>query len=131
MHVTEHCSRRNSVPLLSICCCDEILNVQRFRSHLDLVVHSRPGRSVAIGIYLDAQPVRVGEVNGFADEVIRHSSVRANLSEMLDERTECTAAGQQDREMIKTKKASARNGSRVLSLIELNEHAIFTMRSEL
>ena len=49
---------------------DERVRVEAQGGHLDLAVHPRPLRAVAVPVQLDAVAFGVGEVEGLADEVV-------------------------------------------------------------
>src|SRR5665647_413343 len=131
MHVADDCADRHSFPFPALCRCYQILNIERLRCHLDLVVDGRPRGAIAVGIYLDSKPIGIGEVNRLTDQMVRHPGVRTDVGEMLDKCTKGRSVRQKYREVIEAEQPSSGYSPRVLALIELNENAILAVRSEL
>src|SRR3954470_21195244 len=130
MDVTQHGPSRHSTPLFATSGTHEIVDVEMLGGHvqLPLVVLPRVARTVCID--LDAESVRIGEIYGFADKVIRHPGIRADLRQMRDEASKRCAVRQQNREMVKTEQASLRHGSRAGKLVQMHDLTILPMRTE-
>src|SRR5665647_2402672 len=100
MHVADDCADRHSFPFPALCRCYQILNIERLRCHLDLVVDGRPRGTIAVGIYLDSKPIGIGEINRLTDQMVRHAGIRADIGEMLDECAERPSVRQEYRDCL-------------------------------
>jgi hypothetical protein len=124
-------SPRHAIPLPATSGSNDAVYVEWLRRHLELPVAQRPRFARAICINLDSKAIRIGEVHSFTDEMIRHSRVRADFTEMLNESAERRTIGKQNGEMIETEQSAPWNGTHSFLLDELDQHTIFTVRSEL
>src|SRR6202008_776241 len=100
----------------------------RLHEELTLVVPPRVARPV--GVDLDAEPVRIGEIHRFADEMIGHPGVRADLTEVRDESSERRSIGEENCEVVETEQSAPRNRTRSRVLVEVDDLSIFTMRAQ-
>src|SRR5690349_21252579 len=106
------------------------LDVERNGGHHQQAIAILPARARAVGVDFDPEPVRIGEIDGLADEVVRHSSVGAELLEVREEAPERGPIGQEDREVIQTDAPSPRHRLRSLQLLELHERFLVPLRAE-
>jgi hypothetical protein len=98
--------------------------------HVQLLLVVAPCVARAVRVHLDAKAIRIGEIDRFAHEVIRHAGVFTDRREMRDEPAERCAIGQQDREVIEAEQSALRHRSRAPELAQVNDLAIFAIRSE-
>jgi len=102
MHVSDDRSRGCSAPSLVAGLLQQPCDVQRIRCHHQLPSHSAPALARPVGVDLDAQTVRILEVQRLAHQVIAGSWARADLSQVPDQPAERCAVGQQNGEVIET-----------------------------
>ena len=115
---------RQPVPLFRSSSSHQVGQIEGLGRHHDLASAYRPAFAGAIGVHLDPEPVRIGEIERLADEMIGGSRVGAHPVEMGDEPAERRAVGQQDREVIETEPASAGGGAGAGELVQLDERRV-------
>src|SRR3954467_15065467 len=130
MHVTQDGPARHPFPPLAARGADQIVHVEVRGSHVQLPLVVLPRVARTVGVDLDTEPVGIGEIHRFADEMIGHSSVRADLSEVRDESAERRAIGQKNREVVETEQSATRYRSRRPQLAEMHDLAILSVRTE-
>src|SRR5438034_151241 len=63
---------------------DDTVDVEWNRGHAELPLLLAPSAARPVRVHLDAEVVRILEIDRFAHEVIRHAGVRAQLAKMLE-----------------------------------------------
>ena len=106
VHVSDGGSGWHPVPPSSTRRGNDILDIQRLRCHEQFDAPLSPERSRPIGVDLDAESVRVGEVERLTDQVIRHSDTDATFRDVHGKSAECGTIGQQNGEMIQAERAA-------------------------
>src|ERR1700737_5333324 len=90
------------------------------RGHVELTLVITPRGARAVRVHLDAEPLRIVEIDSFTHEVVRHPRVNAGLCEMCDEPSERRAIRKQDRKVVQAEQSSARNRSRARQPAKMN-----------
>ena len=128
VHVADRRAGRHPGPGGAACGGHHAAHVERRRRHEQLPRRvAAPRRARPIGIHLDAEAVRIRQVDRFADRVIRRSSVDPERAEVRDESSERRAIGQQDREVIETEESAARYRLHAWLFHELDQRTLFSL----
>src|SRR5206468_546218 len=77
--VTDPRAGRHSGPSLSARRCHQTVYVKGVSRHRQLAILMSPSAARAIGVNLDPEPVRICEVKRFADEMVRHACICAEV----------------------------------------------------
>ena len=93
MDVPHRCTRRRAVPRDTRTLRDDIIDVERIGCHREFAPVVLPSAWWSIGVDLDAQTVRIGEVERLAHEVIRHSDANTKRCEVCREPPERRPSG--------------------------------------
>lgn len=106
------------------------MHVYRVGGHLELAPHARPRLARAVHVHLDAQSIRIGQIERLAHEVIPGPGPLADVGEVTHEPPQRRTIGQQDREVEQpeVRAPGRRSGAAVLS--QRHQHALVAMRGE-
>ena len=89
-----------------------------------------PLRARPIGVDLDSQSIRIGQIERLADGVIRAVGVLTLHAQVRDEAPQRGAIGQEDREVIQTEQARSRNRPYAPVFVKQHERLLFTLCPE-
>ena len=93
MDMPEDGAARHAAPALAARGFQQIFDIEMVGRHVQLTLVVAPRSARPVGVNFDAESVGVGEINGFADEVIRHAGVGADLAQVSDESSKRCAVG--------------------------------------
>src|SRR5690606_34709307 len=99
------------------------VDVDRIGGHDQFAAEAPPARARPVGVDLDAEPDRVGEVEGLADEMVAGAGGNTELREVPDEATECGAVGEEQSEVEEPEPAATEDRTRPRSRAQLDQRA--------
>ena len=98
----------------------DLRDIDRIGRHHELASVAAPALARPVGIDLDAEPVRIGEIERFADQVVAGAGVHPEVGEMVNEPAERRPVRQQDRE-VEEPEPAATGGPGAAPLAQLDE----------
>jgi hypothetical protein len=132
MNVPHGCSCHDVSPRLVATGGDDVIDVQRFSRDVKLAVGvSAPFGAWAVRVDLDAQAVRISQVDRFADRMVRDPGNGTLPERVSKESTKSRPIRQQNCEMEQTESPAPGHRSRTGTLGELDQHTIVARRAEL
>jgi hypothetical protein len=99
---------------------DDRRDIDRIGRHHQLAALSSPTLARPVGVDLDAEPVRIGEIERLADQVVARAGVDPEVRQMLDEAAQRRPVREQDRE-VEEPEPAATGGTGTAPLAELDE----------
>lgn len=109
---------------------DEAGHVDRIGRHHQFAPHSPPALARTIRIHLDAEVVRILEVEGLAHEVIAGARTRTDLAKVAHEAAERWTVGEENGEVVEPETAAPRRRPRSFTGTKLDERPIVTVSRE-
>lgn len=130
MNVPHHGSGRHTVPRASRRT-KQVFKVERLNDRDELAVVVYPLFAGTISVDLDADSIRIDQIQSFAAKVIGRTSTCTDSLQMRDEAAEMGPCGQQQCEMVEPKTLAAGERFDSGKMLQLHQHRIGTTRAEL
>ena len=110
VHVADCGAGRQALPVKVARSGRETLHIQRLGCHHQFTIALTPGASRPVGVDLDAEAIRIPQVQRFAHEVIGHPRTHAEIPQVSDELPEGGPLGQKHGEVIQSERAPPSRG---------------------
>jgi hypothetical protein len=121
MQVPDPRRRRHAAPRLVARRVEEPAQIERVRRHHQLAAHPPPAARRPVGVHLDAQAVRVPQIQRLAHQVIAGAELEPQGARVRQEASERPAVREQQREVVETRAAVGGRRARTPALAELHQ----------
>src|SRR5687767_584676 len=130
VHVADDGTGRHARPLRVARSAHQVVHVEGVGRHRELALLVPPRVPRSVGVHLDAEPIRIGEVDRFAHQVIGHAGLHPDSGQMLHKPAECGSIGEEDGEVIEAQAATSGHGCRAAPLAKRNQRCRVGHRAE-